>query len=63
MFATAMQQEEKTVTAQEKWAAADKFTREQMLSLIGWSPSFASTSWKKLPHMVKVNFAAKTWTK
>lgn len=56
-------QEEVTVTAQEKWASADKFAREKMLTLIGWSASFAATSWKKLPHMVKVNLDGKTWTK
>ena len=57
----AMQEKEVTVTAQEKWASADKFAREKMLGLIGWSASFASASWKKLPHMVKVNLESKRW--
>ena len=63
MASMATQQEPMTLTAQEKWTGADQMTREKMLSLIGWSSSFATTSWKKLPHMVKVNLSGKTWTK
>lgn len=60
-----MQKEEvmTTISAQEKWAVADNITREKMLNLIGWSSSFATSSWKKLPHLVKVNLSNKIWTK
>jgi hypothetical protein len=58
-----MNAEEIAVTAQVKWATSDQFTREKMLSLIGWPSCFAKISWKKLPHMVKVNLGGKRWTK
>jgi hypothetical protein len=63
MIAVMQKEEVTTISAQEKWAVADHMTREKMLSLIGWSSSFATSSWKKLPHMVKVNLSNKIWTK
>lgn len=61
--ATAMQQEEIVLTAQEKWAVSDKFTRERMLREIGWPICFATEPWRKLKHMIQVNLALKKWTK
>jgi hypothetical protein len=53
---------EEVVTAQEKWSTADTFTRQQMLSAIGYPSSYATVSWKRLPHLVRVNLENKTWT-
>ena len=64
MASTAMTKEETvSVTAEAKWAASDHFIRGKMLSIIGWSQFYVTSSWKKLPHMIKVNLASKTWTK
>jgi hypothetical protein len=54
--------EVRTITAQEKWTDADTYTRQQMLGSIGYPSSYASTSWKRLPHMVRVNLENKMWT-
>ena len=50
------------ISAQQKWTEADQLIRENMLNLIGWSISFATKSWKKLPHMAKANLENKSWT-
>jgi hypothetical protein len=62
MIAT-MQQQEVTVSAQEKWTGADKFTRERMLVSIGWQSCFANESWSRLKHTIRENLSRKAWTK
>jgi len=55
-------EEVKTTSAQEKWATASLVERQKMLAMIGESSYFATFSWKKLSHIVRVNLSNKTWT-
>jgi hypothetical protein len=55
-------QEEVTISAQQKWAQSDKFTREKMLAMVGQPACFAKDSWSKLKHMAKVNLETRKWT-
>jgi hypothetical protein len=52
----------KTIPAQDKWATADETTRSFMLDLISYSRSFAKTSWRKLPYLIRTNLEKKSWT-
>ena len=57
-----LMEEVRTVPAQEKCATGDTFTRQKMLAVIGYASSYASTGWKRLPHLLRVNLENKTWT-
>lgn len=55
----------KTVSAEERWkeGGTNQAIRMEMLRLINEPSCHASTSWKKLPYIVKANLSSKTWTK
>jgi hypothetical protein len=57
-------EETKTISAQDKWTAADQYTRELMLISISCSsPSYyTKTSWKKLPYITRADLDRKTWS-
>lgn len=62
MTATLVMEKTKTIPAQDKWATADETTRSFMLDLISYSRSFAKTSWRKLPYLIRTNLEKKSWT-
>jgi len=53
-----------SITAEEKWkqGGMDQQIRLEMLAVIGQPRCYASESWKKLPHVLKLNLSARKWT-
>jgi len=65
MISVIEQMEQKlTISAEDRWrlGGMNHTIRIEMLTLIGVSSSYASTSWKKLPYLVKINLSNRKWT-
>lgn len=56
--------EKKTVSPQVKWntGGLNHQVRYEMLAMVNESRSYAASSWKKLPHVLKKNLERFTWT-
>lgn len=59
----AMEQKKSSVTAESLWrdGGMNQSIRLEMLSKINEGSYYATFSWKKLPHLIKVNLNNKTW--
>jgi hypothetical protein len=56
-------EQKKTISAEEKWKSGgmDHSIRFEMLAVLGQPQCYAKDSWKKLPHILKVNLQNRTW--
>jgi hypothetical protein len=52
------------ISAEEKWKSdgMDHKIRFEMLAALGAPQCYAKESWKKLPHILKINLQSRTWT-
>jgi len=62
MFGAMPQKTTMTITAEAKWRSADTVTRQIMLGTINAPSCYVTTSWSKLPYLIRTNLTKQNWT-